>query len=128
MIQLWEDDRAFVVSAELTLIATILAVGVVVGLVSVRDSVLQELGDVASAIGILNQSYSYSGVEGCWAWTAGSCFWDRRDFCDCPEGPGVPPIESCVNVHFVPAGPEGVVGPGGVVGPKAIVDPAYPRG
>ncbi len=129
MIRLWKDDRAFVVTAELTLIATVLVIGVLVGLVSLRDSVLQELGDVASAVGILNQSYSYSGVLACSKWTAGTCFWDRRDYCDYPSaGPGVPPIDACVNIHFSPAVPEAGRGPGGVLDSEAIVNPVFPAG
>ena len=48
---LWNDENGFVVSSELILIATILVIAMVVGLQTVRDAVLQELGDVANAIG-----------------------------------------------------------------------------
>ena len=62
MFKFWRDERAFVVTAELTLIATILGVGVLAGLASVRDQSLQELGDLAGAIGDVNESYSFSSV------------------------------------------------------------------
>jgi len=59
--KLWSDDAAFVVSADLILISTILVIGVLVGLVTLRDQVVQELGDLATAVGNLNQSYSFAG-------------------------------------------------------------------
>ena len=112
MLKLWRDDRAFIVSAELTLLATILVIGMVVGAVSVRDQVVQELGDVATAIGNLNQSYSFSGVRACTSHTAGSLFWDRHDYCDCPANGGGLGSGGCgINVYTVPAMHEGVVCP-----------------
>jgi len=61
--QLLRDDRGFVVSSELILVATIAVIGCLVGLAAYRDSITQELGDAAAAVGALNQSYSenYSG-------------------------------------------------------------------
>jgi len=56
--QLLRDDRGFVVSAELILVATIAVIGCLVGLAAYRDSITQELGDAAAAVGALNQSYS----------------------------------------------------------------------
>ena len=94
--QLWKDEAGFIVSTELVLIATILVIGMVVGLATVRNSVVQELGDVAKAIGNINQSYEYTGVEGRdgSSATAGSEFEDQLDFCDQPNGDdleGLPP-------------------------------------
>lgn len=84
--RVWRDDAGFVVSTELVLIATILVIGMVVGLATVRDSVVQELGDLATAIGNINHSYSFSGVSGCAAGTAGSAFQDEFDACGHPLG------------------------------------------
>ncbi len=50
------DETGFVVSTELILIATVLVIGMLVGLVSVRDQVVQELGDVAAAISDVDES------------------------------------------------------------------------
>ena len=83
--RLWNDEAGFVISSELVLVATILVIGMIVGLTTVRDQVVQELADVAGAISDINQSYSYSGVRGHSATTAGSDFRDVHDFCD---GPG----------------------------------------
>ena len=105
--QLWMDEVGFVVSAELTLIATILVVGMVVGLVSVRDQVVQELGDLAAAFGGVNQSFSFSGATGHTSCTAGSCFYDRQDYCDAPYGIGGGYGSACINVFGTPASQEG---------------------
>ena len=62
--QLWKDVDGFVVSAESVLIATILVIGMIVGLTTVRDQIVQELGDVAVHLAQMNQSYSFSGITG----------------------------------------------------------------
>jgi hypothetical protein len=57
---LWRDERGIVYSMDVILVSTILALGTIVGLVCLRNQVLQELCDVANAVGSLDQSYSYS--------------------------------------------------------------------
>ncbi len=95
--RLWNDEVGFVVSAELVLVGTMLVIGCVVGLTSVRNQVVQELGDLAIAIGNINQSYEYSGVVGHSSATSGSIFQDKVDFCDLggidPMGGGASGIE-----------------------------------
>ena len=59
--KLWGDESGFIVSTDLLLISSILVIGLLVGLVSLRDQIVQELGDVAVAVGNLNQSYSFAG-------------------------------------------------------------------
>lgn len=81
MKRIWNDQAGFVVSTELMLVATILVLGVLVGLVSIRDQLVQELGDTAAAIADFNQSFSDSGVTGHSSSTAGSDFADVIDFC-----------------------------------------------
>jgi len=80
--KLWNDECGAILSSELVLIATILVIGMIVGLKSVRDSVVTELADVAQAIANIDQSYSYSGTAGHAAFTDGSWFTDAPDFCD----------------------------------------------
>jgi ABC-type dipeptide/oligopeptide/nickel transport system permease subunit len=82
MMKLWNDEAGFIVSAELVLIATILVLGMIVGLVSVRDQVVQELADIALAFGRINTSYSFSGITGHTSSTAGSILNDESDVCD----------------------------------------------
>ncbi|MBC8291320.1 MAG: branched-chain amino acid aminotransferase [Planctomycetes bacterium] len=80
---LLNDENGFLVSAELILISTILVVGLVVGLTEVSFAVNNELEDVASAIGSVNQSFYQNGLhsdgKGC---TGGSEFRDSADNCD----------------------------------------------
>ncbi|MDP7019653.1 MAG: hypothetical protein QGG36_27905 [Pirellulaceae bacterium] len=80
--RLWADEAGFVISSELVLVATVLVIGMLVGLATLRDQVLQELADVADAISEINQSYSFTGVTGHTATTAGSVYQDLEDFCD----------------------------------------------
>ena len=86
---LWTDDSGFIVSAELVLVATILVIGMIVGLSEIQHAVVAELNDVADAIGSLNQSYSFSGFhahksfgQAMKSHTSGSFFLDTQDDCD----------------------------------------------
>lgn len=79
---LWRDEAGAIVSAEIMLVASILVIGVVVGLKSVRDSVVSEIADVGQAIANVDQSYWFSGTGGHHGYTAGGQFNDLGDFCD----------------------------------------------
>ncbi len=89
---LWNDEAGFIVSAELVLVATLLVIGLIVGLSEVQHAVVTELNDVADAIGELNQSYSFSGFHKrdnggqIHAVSYGSCFTDTQDDCDNNQG------------------------------------------
>ena len=61
---LWNDEVGAVISTELTLVTTVLGLGLVTGLTSLRDSVVTELMSVGSAINHLDQSYTVGGVQG----------------------------------------------------------------
>ena len=88
----WRDEQGFIVSAELILIATLLVIGLIVGLSELQVAVAQELNDVGDAIGSLNQTYYYGGLTGrstnngsrCGikSFTFGSGFTDFFDTCD----------------------------------------------
>ncbi|MDP1799050.1 MAG: branched-chain amino acid aminotransferase [Planctomycetaceae bacterium] len=80
--KLWNDDAGFVVSSELVLVATIVVLGMVVGLSELSHGINQELEDVASAFGAVNQSFCYRGLSGHLGDTGGSHFGDYVDFCD----------------------------------------------
>lgn len=82
MKNLFNDENGFVVSAELILVSTIVVLGLVVGLVEVRQAVNEELEDVAAAFGAINQSYTYSGLKTSKSCTSGSRFFDDADLCD----------------------------------------------
>ena len=59
--QLWRDERGAINSTDIVLITTVLILGSIVGLVCLRNQIVQELGDIASAVGALNQSYDVLG-------------------------------------------------------------------
>ena len=89
---LLNDESGFLISAELVLIFTLIFCAVAVGVAVVRDSLVQELGDVAEAIGALDQSYNYRAIRAdlensnggaTHARCAGSGFNDEEDDCDC---------------------------------------------
>jgi Flp pilus assembly pilin Flp len=85
--RLWDDEAGFVVSLELILIATIVVIGLIVGLTTVRNAVVQELSDVAGAAQDINQTYEFNSVASAVGSTAGSDFSDTRDYEDSPEDP-----------------------------------------
>ena len=77
------SEDGFLLSSEALLIGTIAVLGLLVGLVSVRDAVVQELGDFAQAMGLLNQSYTYQGVaDSVSGTTQGGTFADTADNSD----------------------------------------------
>ena len=89
---LWNDEAGVILSAEIVLVGTILVVGMIVGLVELQCSVVDELNDLGEAIGSINQSYEYTSVKSVKsngagkgqvkARTFGSRFADRADSCD----------------------------------------------
>lgn len=87
--QLWNDEAGFIISAELVLVATLLVIGMIVGLSEIQHAVVQELNDVGDAIGCVNQSFFYTGFSAeksdsnqIKSSTNGSFFSDEFDDCD----------------------------------------------
>lgn len=52
----------FAMTSELIFLSTIVTGGLTIGMVTVRDSVVSEMNDVAEAIGSLDQSYAFDGI------------------------------------------------------------------
>jgi len=78
---LWKDEDGFLISAELVIVATILVLGLIVGITNLQTAMNAELIDVGEAVGGLDQSYSYAGFRSSGfgkvkAWKAGSSFSD----------------------------------------------------
>lgn len=118
----WNDERGFIVSAEMVLIVTIGVLGMIVGINSVTKAVNAELNDVASAFGSLNQSYWYAGsVKFGHAGVAGSAFADRRDFCDCTT---IVPTVPGAKTQF---GPPPVAAPALLPKPVPLPGPRFTR-
>ncbi len=87
LVALSRDEAGFIISAELVLVATLLVIGLIVGLSEVQDAVVNELNDVGEAIGSLNQSYYYHGQSShshgrLKSFVTGGAFFDRTDSCD----------------------------------------------
>jgi Flp pilus assembly pilin Flp len=59
--RIWTEEDG-VLSFEWTLLLTLLTLGIVSGLSAVRDSIIDELGDVAQAAGAMDQSYSFPAL------------------------------------------------------------------
>src|SRR3974390_2700051 len=77
--KLWNDEGGALISVEWVFVATILVLGVTVGLVAVRNAVNSELAEAANAFSALNQSYSFCGPRsscGC-SYPAGSAAQDN---------------------------------------------------
>jgi hypothetical protein len=72
----WNDDAGFIVSAELLFLYTIAVLGLLTGMVAIRNAVIHEMVDVADSIGALDQSFTFKGLSGCAGnnTTAGSAF------------------------------------------------------
>ena len=82
-LNLLNDEAGFIVSSELILVATVAVLSLVVGLSEVSHAVNQELEDVGSALGAMQQSYVYRGLATRdKASVVGSFFEDHQDYCD----------------------------------------------
>ena len=111
--KLWNDEAGFIISSELVLVATLLVIGMIVGLTSLRNQVVQELVDVGQAIGYISQGYEYFGVsKQSVANTDGSGWDDLRDFCQVTnQTAGNEP--GGITVRVVPLTPANSPGEGG---------------
>lgn len=100
--RLWRDQSGFIATTDLVLVATIVVIGLIVGLVEYRNQVVQEFGDLAGAVGHLNQSYTYEGSDFDFTFpgdppvtkhyfVAGSSFTDQPDFGDADPTAGQEP-------------------------------------
>jgi Flp pilus assembly pilin Flp len=70
--KLWLDDHGALIATEWVFVATILVLGIITGLVAVRQAVISELVEFANAVTALSQSYSFAGQSNCLSSTAGS--------------------------------------------------------
>jgi hypothetical protein len=63
---LWDDDGgSTLVTSEIVFLFAILVLGLITGLVALRQSVISELVETAQALMALNQSFSFSGDSNC---------------------------------------------------------------
>ncbi len=80
--RLIHDEDGFIVSAELVLIATVGVLAMVVGLSEVALNINNELEDIGSAFGSMNQSFQVRGSRGHQGSGEGGGFQDGSDHCD----------------------------------------------
>lgn len=80
--KLYNDENGFIVSGELVLVSTIAVLGLVVGLSEVAGNINNELEDIGSAFGSMNQTFKTSGSCGHKGSSYGSQYKDKVDFCD----------------------------------------------
>lgn len=73
----WNDDDGAVLAIEWLFLVTILAIGMVTGLVSVRNAVTAELNETGQAISTLGQGYAFTPIFGCTSWSQGSAAFDQ---------------------------------------------------
>ena len=110
--------RGFILSTEFILMVTVTLVGMLVGFVAYRDSIVQELGDTAASVASLNQSFSYEGETqtGTFgtgisaidynATVAGSDYEDNSDFCETVlDTAGAAPV--CIQIDATSIADEG---------------------
>ncbi len=66
--RLWQDDGGALLATEWVIVATILVIGIIPGLIAVRQGAVTELVEYANALLGLDQSYGFTGVAvGCGA-------------------------------------------------------------
>lgn len=80
--KLINDEAGFIVSAELVLVATVGVLAMIVGLSEVALNVNNELEDVGSAFGSINQTFVQKGILGHQGYSSGTEFKDNSDHCD----------------------------------------------
>lgn len=56
--RLWQDESGFLGSTDYILMATIVVIGAICGLATMRDAVTQNLGDLADAMAAVDQSFT----------------------------------------------------------------------
>jgi Flp pilus assembly pilin Flp len=71
IVKLWKDD-AGIVALEYLLVATIVGLGLIVGLAAVEGAINVELTELGNAIMALSQGYSIKGQSNCKAQRDGS--------------------------------------------------------
>src|SRR5579884_1428341 len=58
-VRLWDDDGGALIAMEFLFVATILVIGIIVGLVGLRDAVVAELTELGNAVLALNPGFAF---------------------------------------------------------------------
>ncbi len=62
MKSLWMDEGGAVLSVELLLLVVILVIGLITGLVALRDAVVTQLGELALAVAAVDTTFAFDGL------------------------------------------------------------------
>ena len=63
LCRFWRDDNGAIISAEYLFVATILVIGIVVGLTSLRQAINTELTELGNALLALSQGFTINGTS-----------------------------------------------------------------
>lgn len=97
ILTLWHDDAGAIIAAEYLFIATILVIGIIVGLASIRDAINTEFAELSNSFLALSQGYVLSGQSGCCSAVDGSQAIDTPSLVPDPTCT-VPAIPSAVDI------------------------------
>lgn len=64
MKQLWHEDDGAILTAEFMLLATLLAIGLIGGIATLRDALITELADLAAAISHMDTGPAVEAIDG----------------------------------------------------------------
>lgn len=92
--RLWRDERGEASSIAMILLYTIVALGTTVGLITLRDQIVQEFGDLAVALESLDQSYDVPSTP----------YFDFHDTTDLTDPEGAEPAGLSVQEPPTPEG------------------------
>jgi len=94
--RLWKDEDG-IVALEYLIVATIIGLGLIVGVTAVRQAIVTELVELAAAITNINQAYSYTAFSVCIAQSGGAQTTDEVPVIDVAN---VPPTSYPIIVDF----------------------------
>lgn len=60
--RLWVEEDGYILSTELVLMGSLLVIGVVGGMTTMRDALIGEMSDLSASVSSLDQSFSVVGV------------------------------------------------------------------
>jgi outer membrane lipoprotein-sorting protein len=101
MIHLWMDDRGAILSIEFLLFASVLVIGLVVGLAALRNAIVTEFQELGNAILSINNSFSVGGLSGAGASVQGSQAIQTPNNL-LPQFVSTAPIPSVIDVNVAP--------------------------
>lgn len=60
--RLWIEEDGYILSTELVLVGSLLVVGIIGGMTTMRDSLVGEMSDLSASVSSLDQSFSVVGI------------------------------------------------------------------